>query len=137
MWSLFYSIRVYASLYFLPILLENKFFCLSAFFLFSACSEFDVIFMNFCNICKIIIYIVGVRYSVFLVSLITFQLSNLWEQIHVIKTWLQLLIKNMPPRSIWVLKIQFIKKSVEHLQMRECEKTLSANIYIFLKKFKK
>ena len=48
------------------------FFCLSVLFVFSACSEFDVIFMNVCDICIIIIYIVGVRYSVFLSSLITF-----------------------------------------------------------------
>ena len=26
------------------------------------------------------------------------------------------LIKDMPPESFWVLKIQFIKKNVEHLQ---------------------
>ena len=32
--------------------------------------KFDVIFKNLCNICIIIVYIVGVRYSVFLFSLI-------------------------------------------------------------------
>ena len=26
------------------------------------------------------------------------------------------LIKSMPPESFWVLKIQFVKKNVEHLQ---------------------
>ena len=66
-------------------------FCLSAVFVFPAYSEFDLILINFYNICTIIIYIVGVRYSVFMFSLITFQLKNLWEQIHAIKTWLQLL----------------------------------------------
>ena len=64
------------------------------------CSEFDAIFMNFWNICIIMIYIVGVRYSVFLLSLITFQLNNLWEQIHVIKTWLQLLTKKHASRVL-------------------------------------
>ena len=58
---------------FSTILLENQSFCLSAFFVFSACSEFDVMFMNFCNICITTIHIVDVRYSVFLFSLITFR----------------------------------------------------------------
>ena len=35
-------------------------FCLYAFFVITACSEFDVLFINFCNICIIIIYIVGI-----------------------------------------------------------------------------
>ena len=98
-WS-FYSTWIYTSLYFLPILLRNQFFFLSfcAFCVF--CSEFDAIFMNFCNICIIMIYIVGVRYSVFLLSLVTFQLNNLWEQMHVIKTWLQLLTKKHASRVL-------------------------------------
>ena len=54
--SLFYSIRVNKSLYFLPIVLENQFFCLSVLFVFSACSEFDVILINFSSFCIIIIY---------------------------------------------------------------------------------
>ena len=58
---------------FSTILLENQSFCLSAFFVFSACSEFDVMFMNFCNICITTIHIVDVRYSVFLFSRITFR----------------------------------------------------------------
>ena len=78
-------------------------FCLSALFVFSSCSEFDVIFINYCNICIIIIDITGVRYSVFLFSLMTSNLSNLWEQIHITKTWLQHLIKNMFPGSFSVL----------------------------------
>ena len=43
-------------------------FCLSALFVFSAvfCVEFDVILVNFYNIYTIIVFIVGVRYSVFL-----------------------------------------------------------------------
>ena len=55
-WSLLYSIRVYISLYFLPFLLENQLFCLSALFVFSVYSEFDVIFRNFFNFCIIIIH---------------------------------------------------------------------------------
>ena len=35
-------------------------FCLSAPIVITACSEFDVLFKNFCNICIIIICIVGV-----------------------------------------------------------------------------
>ena len=79
---------------------KSFFFCISALLVFSACSEFDLTLINFCNICIIIIYIVGVRYSVFLFSLITFQLNNLWEQIHVIKTWLQLLTKKHASRVL-------------------------------------
>ena len=106
--------------------------CLSTFFVFFACSEFDVIFINFCNFCIIITYLVDVMYSVFWFSLLTSHLNNLWEQIHVIKTWLKLLLKNMPPgsfyknlikaldkkhasRELWALKFPFIKKNVKHL----------------------
>ena len=64
---------------------KTSFLCLCR-FVFSVYSKFDVIFINFCNICIIIIYIAGVRYSVFLFWLITSNLNNLWEQIHVIKT---------------------------------------------------
>ena len=98
------------------------FFCLSAFFVFSACSEFNKISINLCNICIIIIYIVGVRYSVLLFSLIIFRLNNLWEQIQVTKTRLELLIKKQHPGSLWVLKIPFIKKNVEHLQNERVQK---------------
>ena len=79
-------------------------FCLSALFVFSACSELDVILMNFCSICIIIIFIVDARYSVFLFSLIIFQLNNLREQIHVIKTWLQFLIKKHVSREFLSFK---------------------------------
>ena len=41
-WSLFCSIRLFASLYFLPILLENYFFILLCFF---CCVEFYLIFI--------------------------------------------------------------------------------------------
>ena len=37
------------------------------------------------------------------------------------------LIKNMPPGSFWVLKISFLKKSVEHLQNKSVKEMLSAN----------
>ena len=43
-------------------------FCFYVLFVFSACSEFDLIFINFDNICIIIIYIVDARYSVLLFS---------------------------------------------------------------------
>ena len=43
---LFYWIRAYTSL-------ENYFFCLSALFVFTACSDFEKLFINFCNICII------------------------------------------------------------------------------------
>ena len=36
-------------------------FCLSVLFVFTACSNFDELFINFSNICIIIIFIVGVR----------------------------------------------------------------------------
>ena len=58
--------------------------------------------MNFYNIYIIIIFIVGVSY--FLFSLIIFQLNNLWEQIHIIKTWLKLLIKIHASRELLSFK---------------------------------
>ena len=58
--------------------------------------------MNFYNIYIIIIFIVGVSY--FLFSLIIFQLNNLWEQIHIIKTWLKLLIKMHASRELLSFK---------------------------------
>ena len=81
---------------------RTVFFSFKVFFLFSACSEFNIIFMNFGNICIIIIYIIGVKYPVFLFSLITFQLHNLWKQN---TSCLQ-----------GGLKIPFIKKNEEHYQ---------------------
>ena len=72
-WPLFCSIRVYTSLYFLPILLENLFFCLPAVFVITACSEFHVLFINFLNICTTIIYIVGVMCFCSHLSLLTFK----------------------------------------------------------------
>ena len=66
-------------------------FCLSALFVFSACPEFDVISITFYKICIIIIYIVEIRYSVFLFLLITSHLNNYENrQVNVIKTWLDL-----------------------------------------------
>ena len=108
-------------------------FCLSVLFVFSTCFKSDVIFINFCNICIVIIYIAGVRYSVFLFPFITSDLNNLWEQIHITKIWLQLLIKNMPPESFWVLKISFIKKNVKHLQNEwmSVKEILSANNFFW------
>ena len=41
---------------------KTNFFCVSALFVFTACSDFEELFINVCNICIIIIYIVGVRY---------------------------------------------------------------------------
>ena len=90
-WSLFYSIRIIQVCMFYLLFWKTSFFCPSELFVLSTCSEFDVIFINCCNICIIIIYVVGVRYSVFLFSFITSHLNNLWEQIHLIKTWLQIL----------------------------------------------
>ena len=49
------------------------FFCLSALFLISACLEFDVLFINFCNICISIIYIVDVTCFCSDLSLFTFK----------------------------------------------------------------
>ena len=69
-------------------------FC--AFCVYFFCAEFDVIFLNFYNICIIIVYIVGVKCFC----------SNFFKQFvktdHIIKIWLQLPIKNMPPESFWV-----------------------------------
>ena len=56
--------QVYTSLYFLPIPLKNEIFSFCDFGVF-VCSEFDVIFISFYNICLIIIDMVSVRYSAF------------------------------------------------------------------------
>ena len=46
------------------------------------------------------------------------------------------LIKNTPPRSFWVLKISFIKKSVDHLQNERVQKKRYMQMD-FLRKLKK
>ena len=43
---------------------------------------------------------VGARFS----NTLTFQLNNLWDQIHVIKTWLELLIKKHVSRELLSFK---------------------------------
>ena len=74
-WSLFCSLWVYTSLHFLPILLEN-YFC--ALFLFSACScRIWCNLHKLYNICKTIVYIVGVRYSVFCSPLLETNCKNI------------------------------------------------------------
>ena len=58
--------------------------------------------------------------------------SNLKKQIHVIKIWLKVLIKNMPPESFWVLKISsFIYKEKYGYKIIECKKTLSIFFFFF------
>ena len=66
-----YRFIQYTSLYFLPILLENQCFCLLVLFVFTTWSEFDVLFINFCNIYIIIIYIVSVKCFCSQLSLLT------------------------------------------------------------------
>ena len=98
-WSLFCSIRVYSSL--LSTYSFGKLVFLSfCIFVFSAFAKFGVIFMNICNI-----YII-IRCQVLCVffSLITFQLNNLWEQIHFIKSWLELLLKKHTSRELLSFK---------------------------------
>ena len=53
----------------------------------------------------------------------------------VIKIRLQLLIKNMPPGSFWVLKKSFIKENVNIHKMKECKRN-AIDIYFFSRKFK-
>ena len=59
------------------------FFCLSALFVITACSEFDVLFINFCNIWIIIIYIVVL--GVFVLTY-HFSLKRFVRTEHAIKT---------------------------------------------------
>ena len=95
---------------------------------FSVCSEFHVIFVNFCNICIIIIYIVGTRYCAFLFLFITFQLNNLWEQMHVIKTWLQLIIRKLACRELLRFKNLIFKENCETFtKWKIVTETLSVN----------
>ena len=96
-WSLVYSIRAYASLYLLPILLENFFFFLSVLFVITACSKFDVIFINFCNICITIIYVVGVTCFCSHLSRLTFKQFVRTDTRH--ENLIIALNKNMPPGS--------------------------------------
>ena len=77
-------------------------------------------------ICTIVVYTVGVRYSVFLLSLISKKRYASWkfEYKHI---WRKLLIKNMPLGSFWaikVLKIPLIKKNVKHSQTERVKKAL-------------
>ena len=128
--------RVYTGPYFLPIPLENFFcFCFSALFVFPARSKFGVIFINFCNICIIIVYIVGLKYSVFLFSFIISH--NLWEQISRHENLITALNKNMPTGSFWVLKVLLTKKNVEYLPNERLRQKRYQQIVLFLKKFKK
>ena len=100
LWSLFYSIRVYTSPHFLTTLLENIFFFfwLSALFVFCLFWIWRI-FIDFCKTYVIIIYIVDVRYSVFLFSLTNFQLKahshvwdNFWQLKALWKWWKMLFI---------------------------------------------
>ena len=94
-------------------------FCLSALFAFVCGIRRDPHKLH--NICIIIVYIVGIRYSLFLFSLIS------KKKYRVIKfEYRQLLINNMPPQGAFeplkirfkfkVLKIPLIKKNVKHTQ---------------------
>ena len=89
-------------------------FFLSAHFVFSHCSELiifinELIFKNFCNICIIIIYIVGVRYYVFLFSFITSRLNNLWELTRH-KNLITALIKKHASRKLLSFKNSIYKE---------------------------
>ena len=98
-------------------------FC--AFCVYFWCVEFDVIFLIFYNICIIIVFIACVR--CFCSHLLEANCKN------VIKIWLQLPIKNIPPGSFWVLKILFIKKNVDIHKMKEC-KWNAINKHFFFEK---
>ena len=72
-WSFFYLIRVYKSRIFYQFFWKTSFFCLSVLFVITACSEFDVLLINFCNISITIIYIIGVTFFCSHLSLIIFK----------------------------------------------------------------
>ena len=67
------------------------------FFLITACSEFDVLFINFCNICITIICIVGVMCFCSYLSLSTFKQFVRTDTRH--KNLIIALNKNMPAGS--------------------------------------
>ena len=99
-------------------------FCIFA--LFAMC-EIRFSLHKFYSICTITASIEGVRYSVFLFSLISKKryASWLFEYKHI---WRKFLIKNKPLGSFWaikVLKIQLIKKSVKHSQVERVKKTVN------------
>ena len=100
-------------------------FCLSAPIVITACSEFDVLlFINFCNICMVSGKLPPVRVRVWFAGVSgVFVLGyhfSLKQFVRKDTRHKNLIIalnnKNMPPGSFRVLKISFIKKSVEHLQ---------------------
>ena len=92
LWSLFCSIRIYASLHFLLIRLENYFFSFCAFDLFCLlCVEFDVIFITFAQ-------------SLFGQVICVFVLAYEKQFVNVVKVWVQFLIKNVPLEGFWTFK---------------------------------
>ena len=131
-WLLFFSIWIYASLlsWFMQICFS---FCAFAVFcLFWIRRNLQ----ELCNICVIIIYTVEVRCTVFLFWIIIFQLNDLWKQKHVLKTWLQLLIKKNAFRELSSFKNSIYKRKCGTFTKWESVKeTLSANH--FLRTFKK
>ena len=107
-------------------------FCLSVLFVFFACSEFKVIFKNFCNIWINMIYVVGVRYSVFLFSFITSHFNSLWGQMSYYKKLIAALNKKDASRELLSFRNYIYKEKCGTFTKWEIVKeTLSANIYIF------
>ena len=80
------------------------------------CIELDVIFLNFYNICVIIVSIVCVRcfYS-HLLEAICKKLTRHKNLITALN-----IKKNMPPGSFWVKKNLLIKKNVTIRKMKQC-----------------
>ena len=121
-------------------LVQYRFIQVCIFYLFPYITVFFVFLRFLCFLPVLnstyshLIYIATIRYF-FLFLSITSHLNNLWEQIHVIKTWLQLLIKSMLPGSFWVLKILFIRKIWNIYKMRHCKRNLIGKYFLFLRKF--
>ena len=117
-WSLFCSMRVYTSLHFLPILLEN-YFGLSELFVFCLfCVEFDVNFLTLHNRC-----LHSNRCQVLCAFVLTY-LKQFVKTDTRQKNLSIFLNKNMPLEGFWVLKVPFIKENVEHSNWKR-KKTLS------------
>ena len=75
-------------------------------------------------------YILGIRYSVFLFSLITFWLNNLWEHIHAIKTWLQLFTKSHASKELFSFKNSIFEEKCRTFTKWKCKRN-AINKYFF------
>ena len=99
-------------------------FCLSG---LPALCQIRCNFHKLCNICLIVVYIVGVRYSVFLLSIMS------KKRYYTINIWVHFLINkhvSMELLRFSILQIPFIKKNVKHSQTVWVKKAINKQIVL-------